>query len=343
MNEVSMHKFNPNSIPYQALLAASKGDVEKLTAIFQNNAEALGSLVQVQNNKPLYFTPLHYAIAKKQWPATAFLITHSVGLHVFSKTGEGKQGKAAFQGMNRPEAAKSVFEAMVGCENLPFETVIDLITSLSKICRQEILKSETLRHALYARFPKEEGLAVIAALMIGSYQWKPIGTDFHLLKDGVLPPFNATLNCSQFLLMASVLSGETTFAALKNLLLESIPIPTDEEQKIFYKAPNSEAARKIRMQHNQKMAEMLGLKTQDASNHFKPNTSNDSQVKLIAVVNTAQDNFVEHYGLLIQQSGKTKIIELHQSPATFMGVEISLSKWPGREFYTFMLPWHSEN
>lgn len=198
-------KVDPNSPAYRALSFAAQGMVEQLKTF---NFDVLNHLTTVQADPDRKFTPLHYALVKKQWAAVAFLI--QMGCNATIRSVEDSERTALSMLAQDPMSLHNLLSAFVDAK-LPWnlDAMVPLFThDLLRAQRRCVLQDHDLLMRIGTHGMKTEALVMVASMMVGSYQWKGYDTDFipwffdkaPLLIDG-------TLCCNQLLVYASYFCG----------------------------------------------------------------------------------------------------------------------------------------
>lgn len=340
--------FNPKSKEYQAITFAAKGQLDKLREVF---GETQNQLVKVSQNED-YYTPLHYAIANGQWQIVAFLLNQGVDWSVASKSAKGGGNTALSKLNNKEQGLCNLIEGLINLnEPIQVDNLVELLTSpsLSVHRRREMLENQNLRYKLSERLTKEEKLFVMASLMIGSYSWKGMQTDFlDCLTKGKNLPYSGTINCSQMILLASYLSGEKSlqeidFEVQKGTSDILSKFTREDHQKMISPFTSLAEVDRIRLPINRLSAKNFGLTNEI---EVQPQNIDALPSKIHTLFLIKPNDIVHHYALVYRLEQKTLMIHITEETGCVACEEAKevlteyVKKYPVT-IYASMIPWHT--
>lgn len=350
--------FNTKSAGYQMLCSAAAGNVAKLSGLIQSDSVE-GSLNAnrlhcCQKEPPAYFTPLHYAIAKTQWVAAAFLLNQGVSWEIPSIPSKGL-GQTSIDKLNStPNGLSQLLKALVASPSpINVEALAKLITSshLSKSQKLEVLNNYQLRKDLCKRVQQDEALFLMACLLIGSQKWAG-NSQYYTFYDEKysekdIYDSTASLCCNELLCYASFLTGlHTKLEILDYQEIGRESVSAEIREKIN-SCNNNDMKMQLLMPYNEQAANSFGLSVRDESSILKL----DSKVEKFTVkvfYSANKKGFVHHYGLIaFSPSNQPIVVHITErkqpqgvicEPAS-MAPELDTKSYT---IYTSMLPWHLE-
>ncbi len=309
--------FEPSSPGYFAITLAANGKLEELKNLYQSHPTAINSLHKVSATSEDFYTPLHYAFAKKQWSTAAYLIQQGVDWQTFSIKA-GQRSAIAIKSINtNPNGLVLLLKGLLETnEPIQIEPILDLITShhIAVERRQEVLGDKELRHVLCSRIPLDQALFLMASLLVGSYQWKGIQTDYAFAPENLdLLPFDATINCNQLIEYAAILTGWATQRRMIDLINQGVIAPSQEiHQEILDPRTTPARRRRLMMPTNQARAANFGLPSRSERRPFNVSQQAPGAVQRKILFLLENDGFVDHYALFFNGKNGPRVIHITQ-------------------------------
>lgn len=335
-------KVDTHSPEYRALSFAAQGKVEQLKTF---DITVLNQLTMVQADPDRKFTPLHYALVKKQWAAVAFLI--QMGCSAMIPSVEASSRTALRMLAQDRMSLHSLLSAFVDAR-LPWnlDAMVPLFThDLLREQRRCVLEDQALLMRIGTHEIKAEALVMVASMMVGSYQWKGYDTDFiPWFFDNAPLPIDGTLCCNQMLVYASYFCGVSKRDL--DLLTEEVSISQVELDRAMM--VKGIAPLQSMIEQSQLMAKHLGLPENEKERVLlSPRKPPQEKIRVFYV--NERGHFA-HYGLLIQLNGKSYAIHIDPEVKNDFHVAIDpadqafkFSRSVQAKIYLSMLPWINDS
>lgn len=350
--------FNNKSAGYKMLCFAAAGEVAKLSELIQTDSSEgslnAGRLQCCQREPPAYFTPLHYAIAKTQWVAAAFLLSQGVSWEISSITSKGV-GQTAIDKLNSiPNGLSELLRALVTSPSpINVEALAKLLTSsrLSTSQKLTVLNDYQLRKDLSKRVQPDEALFLMASLLTGSQKWAG-NSQYYTFYDEKYDEkdiynINDSLCCNELLCYSSFLTGLHTKLEILDYQEVGRERVSAEIREKINSCTNNDIKMQLLMPYNEQAAKSFGLSVRDESSILKL----DSKVEKFTVkvfYSAYKTGFVHHYGLIaFSPSNPPVVVHIteRKKPQGVICEQASIAPELDTKFYTIytsMLPWHLE-
>lgn len=179
----------------------------------------------------------------------------------------------------------------------------------------------------------------MASLMIGSFQWKYYQTDFNGLLKRTSLEFGATINCSQMLAYANILSGELTFLEISEKISKDIEIDPEVHRRVVTSTTQKEE-HDLMLPINKVYAKNFGL---NMDGEYLLDLGNPPPGKIHVFYIVQDDGFVNHYGLFFRSFQRDYAIHIESRTKHVVAESAEVvfyhSDYQKMKIYRSMLPW----